>query len=103
MKSEVELKVQVGPDIYMSVEYGTGTRKFLEALARDTGDSIGEAVRRSLGIYRLCIDAKRAGKFVGIAESAEDLEQEFVGFRWVTGDGAGERKEGASKGEGVSE
>jgi hypothetical protein len=97
MKSEVEVELKVRldnltasqPDTYMVVEYNHVMKDVLTALMRDTGGSLDDVFRTSLALYRASIDVKRAGLAVGTAGSAEDLEQEFTGFRWVVGDGAG--------------
>jgi hypothetical protein len=36
--------------------------------------------RKALGLYKLAEEAKREGKAVGIAETPDSLETEFVGL-----------------------
>ena len=46
----------------------------------ETGDPAGEMFAKALGLYMLALAARRQGKFVGSADSADVLETEFTGF-----------------------
>jgi hypothetical protein len=52
----------------------------LDEIKARTGDSPSDVFRKALGLYKLAEDAKREGKSVGIAETPEALETEFVGL-----------------------
>jgi hypothetical protein len=52
----------------------------LNRLMSETGDSPSVLFRKALGLYALAMEAKREKKSVGIAESADVLETEFVGL-----------------------
>ncbi len=46
----------------------------------ETRDTAGEMFAKALGLYMLALDARKHGKFVGSADSADVLETEFTGF-----------------------
>lgn len=54
--------------------------EFLGDLAHQTGLSEGEVLRRALGMFKTAVDARRQGKHVGVASTADVLEIELVGF-----------------------
>jgi hypothetical protein len=54
--------------------------KFLTSLANRTGLSEGDVIRVALGMLKTAVDAKEAGKHVGVASSPEALDIELVGF-----------------------
>jgi hypothetical protein len=49
-------------------------------LAQDTGLSEGDVLRLALGMFKVAVDAKKEGKHVGVARSAEALDLELTGF-----------------------
>lgn len=52
----------------------------LNDLLNRTGDSPDDLFRKALSLYKAAQDAHREGKAVGVAESPDALETEFVGF-----------------------
>ena len=52
----------------------------LRDLINKTGDDPVVLFRKALGLYKLAEEAKREGKFVGIAATPDSLETEFVGL-----------------------
>ena len=52
----------------------------IEELAQRTGDTKGDLINKTLGLYKAASDAVRQGKFVGIADVEAELETEFTGF-----------------------
>ena len=54
--------------------------EFLAELARKSGLSEGKVILMGLGMFRTAIDAKEQGKHIGVAQNAEDLDIELVGF-----------------------
>jgi len=53
---------------------------FLADLSHKTGLREGEVIRLALGMLKAAVDAKEQGKHVGIAETSDALDTEFVGF-----------------------
>lgn len=47
---------------------------------RETGDAPGEMFGKALGLYMLALDARKRGKAVGAADSADVLDTEFPEF-----------------------
>jgi hypothetical protein len=52
----------------------------IKHLVRGTGDDLPDLFRKALGLYKASKEAVKEGKFVGMAESEDSLETEFVGF-----------------------
>ena len=52
----------------------------MSELIRESGDSPTDLFQKALALYKLSKDAVRQGKAVGIAETADLLETEFVGI-----------------------
>lgn len=46
----------------------------------ETGDRPGPMVAKALGLYMLALEARKRGKVVGAADSADVLDTEFTGF-----------------------
>ncbi len=53
---------------------------FLADLARRTGLKEGDVLRLALGMFKTAVDAKEQGKHIGIADTSDVLDTEFVGF-----------------------
>jgi hypothetical protein len=54
--------------------------KEFKEFVHQTGDTLPELFRKAFGLYKLSKEAVQEGKFVGIAETEDSLETEFVGF-----------------------
>lgn len=54
--------------------------EYLADLAERTGLTEGNVIRLALAMFKTAIDAKRAGKHVGVAKDSDVLEIELVGF-----------------------
>jgi hypothetical protein len=54
--------------------------KEFKQLMTQTGDNLPDLIRKALGLYKMSKEAVQEGKFVGIAETQDSLETEFVGF-----------------------
>jgi hypothetical protein len=54
--------------------------RFLSGLASRTGLSEGDVIRLALGMFKTAVDAKDAGKHVGVVSSPDVLDIELVGF-----------------------
>ena len=52
----------------------------VDRVLTETGDPPGAMFGKALGLYMLALDARRRGKAVGAADSADALETEFTGF-----------------------
>jgi hypothetical protein len=52
----------------------------MNELIQQSGNSPTDLFRKALGLYELSKEAVREGKAVGIAETADCLETEFVGI-----------------------
>jgi hypothetical protein len=52
----------------------------LNQLMAQTGDNPTQLIRKALGLYKVTQQAIREGKAVGIAETADSLESQFVGI-----------------------
>jgi hypothetical protein len=52
----------------------------LNQLMAQTGDNPTQLIRKALGLYKVTKQAIREGKAVGIAETADSLESQFVGI-----------------------
>jgi hypothetical protein len=64
----------------IEVELSPDVTQMVDELMRKTGDSTTDLLRKALALYKLAVEAKSAGKAVGIATSPELLETEFVGL-----------------------
>ncbi len=53
---------------------------FLADLARRTGLKVGDVLRLALGMFKTAVDAKEQGKHIGVADTSDVLDTEFVGF-----------------------
>lgn len=51
-----------------------------QQLIDQTGDSPTEFFRKAISLYKLSKDAVQEGKYVGITETEDSLETEFVGI-----------------------
>ena len=54
--------------------------EFLADLSRRTGLNEGNVLRLALGMFKAAVDAKEQGKHIGVAENADALDIELVGF-----------------------
>ncbi len=54
--------------------------ELITRLASDLGATKAATLMRGVALLRAAVDARRAGKVVGSAESPDSLETEFVGF-----------------------
>jgi hypothetical protein len=54
--------------------------KQFQQLIDQTGESPTEFFRKAISLYKLSKEAIQEGKFVGIAETEDSLETEFVGI-----------------------
>ena len=52
----------------------------LEQLMRDTRQTLDEVFTKAIALYKVTVGYKREGKHVGVAESEENLDREFVGL-----------------------
>jgi hypothetical protein len=52
----------------------------LADLARSSGQDLDEVISKAFLLYKASADARREGKVVGIAPTADVLETEFVGL-----------------------
>jgi len=52
----------------------------LKQLMTETGDNPTELFRKAITLYKLAKEAQQEGKVVGVAESSDSLETEFVGL-----------------------
>ena len=50
------------------------------SLAHETGLSEGDVLRLALGMFKVAVGAKKEGKHVGVARSADALDLELTGF-----------------------
>jgi ribosomal protein S3 len=62
--------IDMSPEVY----------EFLEQLAKQTGTSKVDVLRKALGLYRVALDARREGLVVGAVSEDQALDTEFVGF-----------------------
>ncbi len=53
---------------------------FLENLVEESGKTRAEVIRNALWLYRLALNARREGLFVGAVTEDQPLDTEFVGF-----------------------
>ena len=70
------VNAQVEKTLEMSLE----ADEFLNNLSEKTGLSEGNVLRLALGMFKIAVDAKQQGKHVGVAERADALEIELIGF-----------------------
>ena len=52
--------------------------ELLTELAKEIGTSESDVLRMAVGLLKLAVDSKKAGKHLGIADSSEALDTEFV-------------------------
>jgi hypothetical protein len=70
----------VVPRTRITLDLPAEAAQALNELMSRTGDSPSDLFRKALGLYKLAEEAKREGKAVGIAETPDSLETEFVGL-----------------------
>ena len=57
-----------------------GAAEAVDRVLKETGDTPGKMFAKALGLYLLALDARKRGKVVGSADSADALDTEFTGF-----------------------
>ncbi len=64
----------------LNLSVSTDLDGLLDRISREMGISKADAILRGIALLKAALDAKRDGKAVGAADSADTLETEFVGF-----------------------
>ena len=80
LASPVPVPDTVSPPGQLAVRLPGPAAAAVARVLRDTGDTPGAMIAKALGLYMMALDAKRRGKAVGAADSADALETEFTGF-----------------------
>jgi hypothetical protein len=52
----------------------------LQKIARESGSSMSEIFRIAFGLYKVCHEAKKTGRHIGIVNDREKLDTELVGL-----------------------
>jgi hypothetical protein len=65
-----KITLEVTPDFYAT----------LEQLMRDTRQNLDDVFIKAIALYKVAVNSKREGKFVGVTDRPEKLEGEFVGL-----------------------
>jgi hypothetical protein len=66
--------------VRLTVDLSPEAANLFNQIMTQTGDSPSDLVRKALALYKVAVDAHGEGKFVGIAQTADSLETELVGF-----------------------
>ncbi len=64
----------------LTVSLPPATTDAVSRVLEETGDTPGEMVGKALGLYMLALDARKRGKVVGAADSADALDTLFTGY-----------------------
>ena len=65
---------------FVSIELPDETVAILNEVMRITGDSSESLFRKSLGLYRIAVDAGQAGNRVAVVDPEGEVVQEITGF-----------------------
>lgn len=76
----IESPINFSSDSPMLLRLTPEAAQELNQLLELTGDTPAVLIRKALGLYKVTQQAIREGKAVGIAETAESLESQFVGI-----------------------
>jgi hypothetical protein len=68
------------PQATLSIELTPELSDILGHIERVTGESLEEIVVKSIALYRLSVDAHKAGKRIGVLDHNLGFEREVVGF-----------------------
>lgn len=70
MNERVRLNLEVAPELYRD----------LAQIAQESDTSMTNVVRLSLALYKVCHDAKRGGKHIGLTTDPDKLDTLIVGL-----------------------
>jgi hypothetical protein len=66
--------------LMLSVELTPEFASVLEHIEEVTGEGLDEVLPKAIALYRLSVDAHKAGKKIGVLDENFGLEREVVGF-----------------------
>jgi predicted DNA-binding protein len=66
--------------VRLSLDVSTSLDNTLEDLAKRTGSTKADILRKGIALVEVAVDAKEHGKKLGVADRAEQLTREIVGI-----------------------
>lgn len=73
---------EIAPKIRVSLDISPELYAKLQALARDIRGTKSDVLRKSLALMDVAVQARKSGKKIGIADRAEQLTTEIIGFEY---------------------